>query len=47
MTFEEKHIIATTALKLMDLLMNCDDCDFVDLVLDCVAAADSYPLENL
>jgi hypothetical protein len=45
MTLEEKQVIAATARKLMRLLEECDDYDFVDLVLEYIASADSYPLE--
>jgi hypothetical protein len=44
MTFEEKQLIAATARKLIRLLDNCDDDEFVDLVLDCVASNVDYPL---
>lgn len=49
MTLEEKQIVAATARKLINLLELCDDGEFVDLVIDCVASNVDYPLyvENL
>lgn len=48
-TLEEKQLIAATARKLIRLLEDCDDCNFVDLVIDCVNSDVDYPLytENL
>ena len=45
MTIEEKQVIAATARKLIRLLEQCDDCDFVDLVLNCVMSADDYGID--
>ena len=45
MTLKEKQVIAATARKLIRLLEECDDNDFVDLVLECVASADGCLLE--
>lgn len=45
MTLSEKNEIIIAAKELINLLENCDDYDFVDFVLDCVASADSYPLD--
>lgn len=45
MTSREKNEIIVATKELMNLLEDCDDCDFVDLVLECIASADSYPLE--
>lgn len=45
MTLEEKQVIAATARQLIMRLELCDDSDFVDLVIECVASADSCPLE--
>ena len=49
MTLGEKQLIAATARKLIRLLDDCDNDEFVDLVLDCVTSNDDYPLqvENL
>lgn len=46
MTLEEKQIIAATARKLIRLLEECDDNDFVSRVLECVESADSCMLEE-
>lgn len=45
MTLEEKQVIAAAARKLIHLLEFCDDGEFVDLVIDCVASNVEYPLE--
>lgn len=45
MTLEEKQTIAATARTLIRYLEACDDWQFVDLVVDCVGAADPAPLE--
>lgn len=45
MELEEKQLIAATARKLIQLLELCDDGEFVDLVLNCVADGFDYPLE--
>ena len=45
MTLEEKQVVAATARKLIRLLELCDDGEFVDLVIDCVASNVEYPLE--
>lgn len=45
MTLEEKQAIAATARRLIYLLENCDDAEFVDLVLNCVMSADSFGIE--
>ena len=46
MTLEEKQIIAATARRLIRLLEECDDGDFVSRVLECVESADSCMLEE-
>ena len=45
MTIEEKQVIAATARKLIRLLVQCDDSDFVDLILNCVMIADDYSID--
>ena len=44
MRLDNKQKIAATARQLIRMLEECDDSEFVDLVLDCVASADAYPL---
>lgn len=46
MTLEEKQLITATARKLIRLLEDCDDDEFVDLVLNCVMSADSFGIET-
>lgn len=45
MTLKEKQAIAAAARTLICYLESCDDWQFVDLVVDCVSAADPAPLE--
>ena len=45
MTLEEKQVIAAIARKLIRLLKECDDGDFVDLILECVMSVDDYWIE--
>jgi hypothetical protein len=40
MTLEEKQLIAATARKLIRLLEDCDDDEFINLVVDCVVSND-------
>lgn len=49
MTLQEKQALAATARTLIEKLQECDNHEFVDLVLECVVSADDYPLqpENL
>lgn len=46
MTNTEKKDIAATARDLITLLYDCDDSEFVDLVVECVASSDRYPLQE-
>ena len=45
MELEEKQIIAATARQLIHMLENCDDDRFVDLIISCVVADDTYLIE--
>jgi hypothetical protein len=45
MTLKQKQEIAATARTLIRLLDNCDDGDFVDQVIECVASNDPYLIE--
>lgn len=45
MKLEEKQEIASTARKLICLLMSCDNDEFVDLVVCCVQDADTTPID--
>lgn len=45
MTLSEKNEIIVAARELISLLEDCDDFDFVDTIIDCVTAGDSYSLE--
>ncbi len=49
MDFNEKVEIAATARKLITLLDQCDDMEFVDEVINCVVSNDatSIEVENL
>lgn len=49
MTLQEKLEISMAAKKLIYLLEDCDESDFVDLVISCVESADieSLDIENL
>lgn len=44
MTLPEKQEIAAAARKLIRLLEDCDEEEFVDLVLECVCGDDPIPL---
>ena len=44
MTLEEKQLISETARKLIYLLDECDDDEFVDFVISCVASDDDLSL---
>ena len=45
MEMKDKQMIAATARQLIWMLETCDDEEFVDMVLDCVASADSLSLD--
>lgn len=45
MTIEEKQEIASVARKLISLLDYCNDGEFVDLVISCVASNDTSGIE--
>lgn len=45
MTLEEKQVIAATARKLISLLENCDDGEFVDDIITSVVSADTFLIE--
>lgn len=45
MEMKDKQMIAATARQLIWMLETCDDEEFVDMVLDCVASADSMGLD--
>ena len=45
MNIYEKQKIAATARTLITELEFCDDKEFVELVLECVATANNVPLE--
>lgn len=47
MTFREKFNIVSVAQKLIYLLEECDDGEFVDEILNCVMSADTLSLEEL
>lgn len=44
MTLEEKQLIVATARKLIRLLEDCDNGEFVDFVINCVVSADDLSL---
>lgn len=44
MTINEKQSIATTARTLIRQLEFCDEEEFVDLVVNCIASADPCPI---
>jgi hypothetical protein len=44
MTNNEKKRIITVATELISLLEDCDDMNFVDLVVECVASGDNYSM---
>lgn len=46
MTLPEKQALAAIARALIWELQECDDQELVDLVLECVASADDYPLQS-
>lgn len=48
MTLQEKFEISMVAKKLIYLLEDCDEGDFVDLVISCIESADieSLDVEN-
>lgn len=46
MTLPEKQTLAAMARALIWELQECDDQEFVDLVLECVASADDYRLQS-
>lgn len=45
MTIQEKQFLAAHARELITRLQFCEDSDFVDLIVDCVASGDTMPLE--
>lgn len=45
MNIEQKQRIASAARVLISMLEECNDYEFVDLVLECVAFGDSSPLD--
>ena len=45
MTLKEKQFIAAAARDLIKRLEFCEDGEFVDFVVDCVASADTLSLE--
>lgn len=45
MTMAEKQFLAAHARGLIVRLQFCEDADFVDLIVDCVASGDTAPLE--
>ena len=46
MTLPEKQEVAAVVRKLIRLLENCDDEEFVALVLECVCDGDLTPLSS-
>lgn len=40
-----KQSLAVYARELITQLQSCEDAEFVDLILDCVASGDTLPLE--
>lgn len=45
MTMQEKQFLAAHARTLIVRLQFCEDSEFVDLIVDCVASGDTLPLE--
>ena len=45
MNIDKKQAIAAVARNLIKLLENCDDKEFVELVLNCVADGNTFLLE--
>ena len=45
MTIKEKQFLAAVARELIVRLQFCEDAEFVDFVVDCVASGDSFSLE--
>ena len=45
MTLNEKQYLAAAARNLIRLLQLCDDNEFAELVLACVASGDDYALQ--
>lgn len=45
MTIDQKQKIAAKARGLIEMLEECDDCEFVDLVIECVTFGDSFALD--
>lgn len=43
MTLSEKQEIAAAARKLIRLLVQCDDDDYVEVVISCVRDGEIYP----
>ena len=46
MTYNKKREIIAVATELIGLLEDCDDLDFVDLVIECVSSGDNYLEED-
>lgn len=42
---QEKQFLAAHARGLIVRLQSCEDSEFVDLIVDCVASGDTLPLE--
>ena len=45
MTIKEKQFLAAYARELIVRLQFCEDAEFVDFIVDCVASGDTMPLE--
>lgn len=45
MTIQEKQFLSAHARELITRLQFCEDTEFVDLIVDCVASGDTLPLE--
>lgn len=46
MTYNEKKKIIATAIELINLLEDCNDMDFVDDIIECVASGDTQLIET-
>ena len=45
MTIKEKQYLAAYARELIVRLQFCEDSEFVDLIVACIASGDTFPLE--
>lgn len=45
MTIREKQFLAAHARELITRLQFCEDAEFVDFIIACVASGDTLPLE--